>query len=144
MSEEHRGELRDGLGPGEALRFETALRDGRLGLTDDRMLVLGDEAVSVPFDNVREVTIQSIDWYLIVLSVVLLGIAGVVLPNDPLLGGAFALFAVGNGYWTYRKRNRVRVKTHSKPKPITFYVEDPEALSDALERALAEYSADIA
>ena len=139
MGQEGQAALRDELRTGEALRFETETRGGALGLTDDRVLVVGDESVSVPFDNVREVTVQSLDWYLVVLSVVLLGVAAVVFPDDPLVGVAFALFAVGNVYWTYRKRNRVRVNTHSRPKPVTFYVDEPQVLSDALERALDDY-----
>lgn len=141
MGPELREDLRSELRAGEALRFETETRGGALGLTDDRVLVVGEEAVSVPFENVREVTVQSLDWYLIVLSVVLVGIAAVVFPDNPLLGVAFALFAVGNVWWTYRKRNRVRVKTHSRPRPVTFYVDDPDTLYDALERALSDFRA---
>lgn len=134
-------ELRDELRPGEALRFQTETRDGSLGLTDDRVLVVGEEAVSVPFENVKEVTVQSLDWFLVVMSVVLVGIAAVVFPGNPPLSAAFALVAVANGYLTYRKRNRVRVKTHSRPRPVTFHVDDPEVLYDALERALADFRA---
>ena len=139
MGPEGREELVEELRAGEALRFTTETRGGVLGLTDDRVLVVGDESVSVPFENVREVTVQSIDWYLIVLSVVLLGVAAVLFPDDPLLAVAFALFAVGNVYWTYRKRNRVRVKTHSRPRPVTFYVDEPQVLYDALEGTLDDF-----
>lgn len=132
-------ELHDELRAGEALRFETETRDGRLGLTDDRILVVGEEAFGVPFENVQEVTVQPLDWYLVVLSVVLLGIAAVVFPGNPPLGAGFALVAVANGYWTYRKRNRVRVLTHSRPRPLTLYVDDPSTLYDALDRALSDY-----
>lgn len=141
MGAERRDELLGELRTGEALRFETETRGGALGLTDDRVLVVGDEAVSVPFENVSEVTVQSLDWYLILLSVVLLGVAAVLLPDDPPIAVAFALFALVNVYWTYRKRNRVRLKTHSRPRPVTFYVDDPGTLYDALERALDDFRA---
>ena len=141
MGPEGRDGLRSELRAGEALRFETETRGGVLGLTDDRVLVVGDESVSVPFENVREVTVQSIDWYLIVLSVVLLGVAAMVFPDDPPIAVGFGLVALGNAYWTYRKRNRVRVKTHSRPRPVTFFVDDPQVLYEALERALDDYRA---
>lgn len=141
MVAEPREDLRSELHAGEALRFRTETREGVLGLTDARVLVVGEEAVSVPFENVREVTVQSLDWYLVVLSVVLVGIAAALFPDDPPLAVGFALFAVGNVWWTYRKRNRVRLKTHSRPSPVTFHVDDPDSLYDALDRALSDYRA---
>jgi hypothetical protein len=138
--------LRDALREGEALRFESTLRTGgRLGLTDDRIVIVRSDGVeTVPLENVKEVTVQSIDWFLVVLSVALAGVGlyGVIVVDDPLLGVAFVAVAVANAYLTYRKRDRVEVRLHTRSKPVTAHVDDLADVRDALKRALDAYRAE--
>lgn len=135
--------LRDRLDEGEALRHESSLRDGgRLGVTDDRLLVASaEETVSVPLENVGEITIQSFDWFMAILSAVLVVIAVPAGRNNLLVGVAFVAAALANLYLTYRKRDRVRVAMHTRDKPLTLYPADVDATRDALEAALDRFKA---
>lgn len=132
--------LREVVEPGEALRFETALRTGgRLGVTDERVvLARGDAVESVPLENVAEVTIRALDWFLVVLSGALaaLGLYGVLVAGGPLVGGAFLAVAGVNLYLTYRKRGQLQLHLHAGGNPITVYVPDTEPVRDALQRAI--------
>lgn len=125
------------LGDGETLRFQAPLRrGGRVAVTDDRLLlVTGRERVSVRLDAVDEVTLQSFDWYLALLSLVLVGFGLLSLERSVLGGTAFAGAGLASLYWTYRKRNRVQVHVADRRNPVTCYAEDPDELYDALDRA---------
>lgn len=129
---------------GEALRFEASLRrGGRTGLTDERLLVVDAEAVSVRLDAVESVEIEEFDWFLGGLSVALAGF-GLWATRMHLLGGlAFAAAGVASLSLTYRKRGRVTVSVGGRAKPLAFYVDDPEAFAAAMGAALDRFEAEL-
>lgn len=130
-------ELRRNLEDGEALRFQTELREGgQLGITDERILVAADENHAVSLSQVREITTEHIDWFMVVLSVALGAVAYYTGRQRPLLGVAFFAVALGNLYWTYRKRGAMKIHVHGRAKPIEIHVDRTEVVTAALDRAL--------
>lgn len=126
---------------GEALRFQARLRrGGRVGVTDDRVLVVRDGGTtSIQLGTIAEVTVQSFDWYLAVLSAFLVGFG--VLSADQHVLGALVFVAVGVAslYWTYRKRGKVQLHLHNRRKAVTFSMDATEAFRDAMQTALEPY-----
>ncbi len=136
-------ELEAAIEPGEALRYQTPIRHGgRVGLTDERVLVVRqDETTSVHLGTINEVTIQSFDWFVGLLSAVLVGF-GVLSFDRSVIGGVlFLLFGVASLYWTYRKRGQVQLHLHERRKAITFSLDATEEFREALGTALDGYEA---
>jgi hypothetical protein len=129
--------LEAALDEGEALRHHSLLRTGgTAGLTDDRLLVLDEERVSAELDAIEEVTVQTLDRFLVVLSVLLVGF-GLYSTRMHVLGGvAFALVGLASCYWTYRNRNEVLVRVRGRANPLKLYPVETEPFRAALERAL--------
>ncbi|WP_276302159.1 hypothetical protein [Halorussus lipolyticus] len=131
--------LSDAVGDDE-IRERLPLRTGgTVVVTDDRLLVSADDEItSIALDDVAEVTIEAFDWFLAVLSVLLVGYGLYSIPRSVLLGGAFAVFGAGSLYWTYRKRGKARIKVADRPKPISVFPADTAAFADALESLRVE------
>jgi len=139
----------DALDAGETVRERLALRTGgSVVLTEDRLLVQSDdgsgddELTAVDFGQVAEVTVEDFDWFLGVLSALLVGYGLYSIPRNALLGLAFAAFGAASLYWSYRKRGKARIKVLDRPKPISVFPADTGAFRDALEPAMAAGSDD--
>jgi len=134
----------DALADDETVRERLALRTGgSVALTDDRLLVAADdELTSVSLDDVAEVTVEDFDYFLAVLSAVLVGWGLYSTQRNVALGLGFAAFGAVSLYWTYRKRGKARIKVVGRPKPISVFPADPAAFYDALEPLLAEDAGD--
>ena len=122
---------------GEALRYHAPLRNGgTVGLTDKRLLVVDAAATSVELDSITEVSVQSFDWFLGILSVALFGF-GLYSTRMHVLGGtAFAAAGLVSLYLTYRKRNEVFVQVTGRPKPLKLYLAEAEAFQEAFGRTM--------
>ncbi|TYL36976.1 hypothetical protein CV102_19685 [Natronococcus pandeyae] len=131
---------RDGLDldRGERLHYRGELRSGdEIAVTEQRVLVRdADEITSVPYTNVSEVSHESFDWFLAIMSLSLAGFGVYSLPANAFVGAGLAAFGLWSLYRTYRHRDQVRIHTHSQPKPIEVFPEDVEALYDELEPAI--------
>lgn len=134
-------ELEAVVDTGEALRFQASLRrDGRVGITDDRVVVVRpEETTSVELGAIREVTIQSFDWFMGLLSAVLVGFGLLSLERSVIGGLLFVAFGLGSLYWTYRKRGQVQLHLHERRKAVTFSLDATEEYYAALEAALERY-----
>lgn len=126
------------LETGERLHYRGELRSGdEIAVTDRRVLVRGaDENASVPYENVSEVTHESINWLLIIMSLSLVVFGGYSISENALVGIGLAAFGLWSVYRTYRHRDRVRIHTHSRAKPVEVFPEDVEGLYDELEPAI--------
>jgi hypothetical protein len=134
-------ELEAALESGEALRYQTGIRrGGRVGVTDDRVLVIRpDETTSVHLGTIREVTIQSFDWFMGLLSGVLI-IFGILSFERNVLGGMlFVAFGLASLYWSYRKRGQVQLHLHERRKSVTFSLDATDEFKSALSTALDRY-----
>lgn len=129
---------------GERLRYRGDLRTGgEIAVTERRVLVRADgDLTSVPYANVSEVSSESLDWFLAILSgaLVLFGLYSI--PENVPIGAGFAAFGCWSLYRTYRHRDRVRIHTHSRPKPVEVFPADVEALYAELEPALESVRSD--
>jgi len=135
--------LQSALGEGEALRFNAVeRRGGVVGLTDERLVIVSeDEVTVVPFENVDEATVQSFDWFLGLMSVLLVGFGVYSTRMNVLAGLAFAVAGLASLYLTYRKRGRVRIRLHTRAKPVTVYLSETDSFEAAFERQMDGFRA---
>ncbi|MFC6963285.1 hypothetical protein [Halocatena marina] len=131
----------------DQLEYHTDLRSGGwLGIDDDALVIVreSEEPLSVPLDDIAEVTAQDIDLFLVVMSVTLVGF-GLWATSRNVVGGlVFATIGLGSLYLTYRKRNRLTISVAGRPKPLQYYPVDTEstyaAINDALHEGVSEHS----
>lgn len=134
--------LRSALSGGERLRYDAPLRTGGVvGITDRRLLVIEDGTVSVPLENVKEIQIESFDWFLGVLSVALVGFGLYSFDVNVLGGIAFTAVGLASCYRTYARRNRVIVELHAGGKPVDFFLEDTAAFGRSFEDEIERFEA---
>lgn len=135
--------LRDAVPGDETLHHEWPVRRGadRVGLTAERLLLVGTETFSVPYENVAEVTVQSFDWFLALLSVGLVAIGVVQTGTNIPLGVFFALAGLASLALTFRKRGKIRVEMHTKPQALVFYLEETEPFEQAMGDGLRAFEA---
>ncbi|WP_137290573.1 hypothetical protein [Natronorubrum halophilum] len=132
------------LETGERLHYRGGLRSGdEIAVTDRRVLVRKDaETTSVPYTNVSEVSNESFNWFLTILSLALAGVGLYSISENAFVGVGMVLFGLWSVYRTYRHRDRVRIHTHSQAKPVEVFPEEVEALYDELEPAIDAVRAD--
>ncbi|WP_128478789.1 hypothetical protein [Halorussus pelagicus] len=135
--------ISDALPDGETVRERLSLRTGgSVALTGDSLLVVTGESSGDPdltrvaLDDVVEVTVEKFDYFLAVLSILLVSYGLYSVPKSALLGAAFAVFGTASLYWTYRKRGKARIKVEGRAKPISVFPADTEAFTDALRSLL--------
>ncbi|EMA09728.1 hypothetical protein BDK61_2455 [Haloarcula quadrata] len=140
MGDDSDGTAADTVPPIDTERYTGTLRTGgTVVLGADRLVVdRGDEPVVVDLDDVVEVSLQDIDWFLAVMSVALIGFGLLSLDRSVLLGGAFAVAGAVSLALTYRKRYTLRVQVTGRTDPLRCFPADPQALLAELEQALAD------
>lgn len=140
MGDDSDGTAADTVPPIDTERYTGTLRTGgTVVLGADRLVVdRGDEPVVVDLDDVVEVSLQDIDWFLAVMSVALIGFGLLSLDRSVLLGGAFAVAGAVSLALTYRKRYTLRVQVTGRTDPLRCFPADPRALLAELEQALAD------
>jgi len=121
-------------------RYTGSLRTGgTVVLGVDRLVVdRGDGPVVVDLDDVVEVSLQDIDWFLAVMSAALVGFGLLSLDRSVLLGGAFAVAGAVSLALTYRKRNALRIQVAGRADPLRCFPAEPQTLLAELEAALAD------
>jgi hypothetical protein len=126
--------------PVGAERYAGTLRSGgSVVLGADRLVVdRGDGPVVVDLDDVVEVSLQDVDWFLAVMSAALVGFGLLSLDQSVLLGGAFAVAGAVSLALTYRKRDALRIRVAGRADPLRCYPEDPGTLLAELNRALSD------
>lgn len=128
---------------GEALRYTATSRrgEGAVGLTDERLLLSteGEEVVSASLTAVDEVTVQSFDWFLGVLSAGLVAFGIASLSRSLPAGVVFLLAGAASLWLTYRKRGRVTIRVDGRAKPLTVHLEDTDAFQDAFRGRVDAY-----
>lgn len=126
------------LDRGERLHYRGQLRfGGEVAVTDRRVLVDDDEeATSVRYTGITEITNEAFDWFLGLLSVALIGFGVLSIEQNVVVGVVFVVVGIWSVYRTYRHRNRVRIHTESRAKPVELFPEDVERLYAELEPAV--------
>ena len=131
-------DVTEALSPGESIRERLPLRTGgSVAVTGDRLLVAAeDDVTAIRLDKVTEITVEDFDYFLAILSVLLVGYGLYSVPQSAPIGFAFAGFGAASLYWTYRKRGKARIKVVGRSKPISVFPADTGAFTDALEPVL--------
>ncbi|NHN62357.1 hypothetical protein G9463_03400 [Haloarcula sp. JP-Z28] len=140
MDDDGDGTTADAASLVDTERYAGTLRTGgTVVLSADRLVIdRDDEPVVVDLDDVVEVSLQDIDWFLAVMSVALIGFGLLSLERSVLLGGAFAVAGAVSLALTYRKRYTLRVQVTGRTDPLRCFPADPQALLAELEQALAD------
>ncbi|WP_435346731.1 hypothetical protein [Haloarchaeobius sp. HRN-SO-5] len=118
------------------LEYRGALRGGGwVGVTPDRLVVAhpGEDAVYVDYDDVATIRVEPIDWFLVVMSLALVGFGLLSLQRNLLGGVAFAVAGGISLYFTYGRRGRVNVSAEGESKTLKFFPEDVDELKRALD-----------
>ena len=133
-------DIHDALADDEEFAATFTLRNGgEVGLTPRGVFVAQNgEITNVDAEAITEIVRETYDWFLIVMSFVLVGFGAMTLERNVLAGIGFAAFGVGNFYLTYRKRNPIRIHVRGRRRPITVRAEDPERAYAAMESLLSE------
>ena len=121
------------------LRRQVPLRvaDGWAGFDDEALYVEREgERVRVAFDHVTELSYRDTDYFVAVLSVVLVGFGVWFLRESPF-SLLFSLAGVASLYRLYRHRGEVVVRVADRPKPLSFHPEGGGEFYDALAAELA-------
>lgn len=115
-------------------------RGGSLTLTPDGIYVdrPDEDTIRVDHGNVIEIQYESVDWFVAILSVVLVGFGLYSTPRDVLLGLAFAAAGAVSLYLTYRKRDKLSFKVSGRAKPLLVYPENAERVYRTLGALVAE------
>lgn len=124
-------------GPSETFALR---REDSITLTEDGVYVdrADGETVFAALDDVVEIQHESVDWFIAILSVCLLGF-GLYSTTEHVLGGlGFAAAGVASLYLVYRKRGAISFKVTNRPKPLTVYPEHPERVYRALGALMDE------
>jgi len=140
VADDSGGAAADATSPVRAERYTGALRTGgTVVLGADRLIVdRGDDPVVVDLDDVVEVSLQDMDWFLAVMSFALVGFGLLSLDRSVLLGGAFAVAGAVSLALTYRKRNALRIQVAGRTDPLRCFPVEPQTLLAELEAALAD------
>lgn len=120
------------------LRRQVPLRiaDGWTGFDGEALYVERDgERVRVAFANVTELSYRDTDYFIAVLSLVLVGFGVWFLRESPF-SLLFSVVGVASLYRLYRHRGEVVVRVADRPKPLTFHPEAGGGFYDALAEAV--------
>lgn len=115
-------------------------RGGVLALTADHCYVVreGEDPITFAFEDLVEVRYSSLDWFITVTSLVLVGF-GLYSTNQNVLGGlAFAAAGVASLYLTYRKRGKITFKISGRGTPLNVYPEQSGAAYESLDPLVTE------
>ena len=121
------------------LRRQAPLRvaDGWAGFDGEALYVDRDgERVRVAFEHVTELSYRDTDYFVVMLSLVLVGFGVWFLSESPF-SILFSLFGLASLYRLYRHRGEVVVRVADRPKPLTFHPEAGGGFYDALTAEVA-------
>lgn len=123
---------------GGVLESHTLRRGGKLELMEDALRVTDDdESIRVPYEKIVEVSHSSIDFFLGILSLALVGFGILSLERNALAGLAFTVIGFASLYRTYGRRGQLKFRVQGRAKPLIVYPEQAEATYNALEPYVA-------
>lgn len=120
----------------ENLEYRGQLRDGGwVGVTADRLAVVhrNEDPVYVEFDRIERIRVEPLDWFLVIMSLALVGFGLFSIPRNLLAGIGFCVAGGVSLYVTYGRRDRVRITGEGETDDLTIYPEDVEELKGALD-----------
>ncbi|MBV0924634.1 hypothetical protein KTS45_10535 [Halomicroarcula limicola] len=121
--------------------YDGALRGGgRITVTDDWILAdrPDEESVAVPLSGVVDVTLQDVDWFLVAMSLGLVGFGLASVGRNLAFAAFFVVAGLLSTALTYRKRGALRIGVSGETQPLKLFPADPQACYDALESVLGD------
>jgi hypothetical protein len=133
--------MNETFGPGDDAVTVTRMslrKGGWIGYSDDAVFVdRDDQQVKIRNDAVSTVALRVIEWDVVVMSVLLVGVGGfVALTRNPLVGAAFALVGIGSLYRAYAKRYELVIHVENEAKPVTVFPAHPKECHETLAKGL--------
>lgn len=113
-------------------REQLRLKTGWVGFDEQALYIEEDgERTKVKFENVSEIAFRDTDWFMVVISLTLIGFGLWFVRQSPA-SLLFSLAGIGSLYILYRQRNELVVRASGRAKPLTVHPEEPGAFYDAL------------
>lgn len=110
--------------------------DGWAGFDDEALYVdRGGERIRVAFADVSELTYQDTDYFVVILSLVLVGF-GLWFVGQTPASLLFSLVGVASLARLYRRRGKLVVRATGRAKPLAFHPADAGAFYDAVGEAM--------
>jgi hypothetical protein len=125
----------DENGDNEVAVTRMSLRPGGwVGYSEEAVFVdRGDERLKIDNERIVQVGLRVIEWDLVVMSILLVGIGGyVTLSLNPLVGVAFAVVGALSLYYTYRQRYELVIEVENEIKPVTVHPSHPKKCHETL------------
>lgn len=118
---------------GEASITKTSLRTGGwLGYDEDALYVARDDRIKLRGEDVTRITLRTVEWDLVVMSLLLVGVGGYVsVTGNTLVGIGFAVVGALSLYRTYRKRYELEIRVEGG-KSVTVYPTHPKRCHERL------------
>ncbi|MFC4989859.1 MULTISPECIES: hypothetical protein [Saliphagus] len=112
---------------------KTSLRTGGwLGYDEDALYVARDDRIKLRGEDVTRITLRVVEWDLVVMSLLLVGVGGYVsMTGNTLVGIGFAVVGALSLYRTYRKRYELEIRVEGG-KSVTVYPAHPKRCHERL------------
>lgn len=135
-------------GGGEVTLTRMALREGGwIGYTDDAVFVDEEDGRRIKVDhaNITQIALETIEWDLAILSLILVAVGTyVAATRNVLVGVAFGAVGCWSCYRTYSKRYELHVHVEGRHKPLSVHPVEPtechETLADVVGLAQRDES----
>jgi hypothetical protein len=109
---------------------------GWIGYSDDAVFIDrgDDERIKIAHDNVTQISLNTFEWDLGIMSLLLIGVGTyVAVTRNPAVGIAFGAIGAWSAYRTYGKRYELRIRVDGEAKPVSLYPHQP---GDCLDRLI--------
>jgi hypothetical protein len=113
-----------------------SLREGGwIGYNDDAVFLDQEDGqrIKVDHDNITQIALETIEWDLMILSVILVGVGTYVgATRNVLVGVAFGAFGCWSCYRTYSKRYELHIHVEGRHKPLAVHPVEPGECHETL------------
>ncbi|AUV81601.1 hypothetical protein C2R22_08000 [Salinigranum rubrum] len=120
----------DAAGPAETTITRMGLRSGGwIGYDEESVFVQPDEeqGYKIARADIARITLNPVEWDLVVMSLLLVGIGGYVgFTRNPLVGVGFLAVGVWSVYRTYSNRYELVLYVDDQPKPVSVHPTHPK------------------
>lgn len=116
-------------------RMSLRLDGGWIGYDEDSVFVqrADEQGFSIDRRDIARVTLNPVEWDLVVMSLLLVGIGAYVGNTRNLLVGlGFVAVGLWSLYRTYRKRNQLVIFVDEQPTPVSVYPTHPKECHETL------------
>lgn len=110
-------------------------RGGWVGYNEVGIYVDQDngERLKIRHGDVTQIELKTVEWDVVVMSLLLVAIGGYVgATQNPLVGIGFSVVGLASLYWSYRKRYKLVVRVEGERTPVSMYPTHPTECHETL------------